>query len=130
MVRVVLADDEEFVRYFLKTVMAQLSFEVVAEVETGDEVYSVLEETQPDILLLDVNMPNLTGMEFLKQHASDFPDTCIIILTSATSAKIMADASIGGARCFLRKDTPIDKMMSSIKETWITFKEEMGIEDV
>lgn len=124
MVKVVLADDEEFVRYFLKSVMESLSFEVVAEVEKGDDLLQVMCSQQPDILLLDINMPNLTGIEFLQQHALDFTNTCIIILTSSASAKLISQSSVAGARCFLRKDTAIEKMIEAIETTWNEFKRE------
>ena len=124
MVKVVLADDKEFVRYFLKSVMESLSFEVVAEVEKGDELLQIMHQQQPDILLLDINMPNLTGIEFLQQHALEFPNTCIIILTSSASAKLISETTVAGARCFLRKDTAIEKMVEAIKRTWIEFREE------
>jgi DNA-binding NarL/FixJ family response regulator len=122
MVRVVLADDEEFVRHFLKSVMQSLSFQVVAEVDKGDEVISVMEETQPDILFLDINMPNLTGIEFLKKYASRFPNTCIIMLTSASLMTLIGEPSLSDVECFLRKDTPVEEMIESIKQTWINFK--------
>lgn len=124
MARVVLADDEEFVRYFLRTVMNSLHFNIVAEVERGDEVFSVMKNTHPDILLLDINMPNLTGLEFLKKYANEFPNTCIIILTSASSFQIVEEASAEGVNCFIRKDTPIEQMVSKIENTWLKFKEE------
>lgn len=124
MVKVVLADDEEFVRLFLKTVMSMLSFSVVAEVEKGDEVYSVMTQTKPDILLLDINMPNLTGLEFLKRYSKDFPSTCIIILTSANTFEAVEEASTKGAHNFIRKDTPVEQMVAKIEKTWAKFKEE------
>jgi len=122
MVKVVLADDEEFVRYFLKTVVDSLSFNVVAEVEKGDELYSVMKKTNPDILLLDVNMPNLTGMEFLKRYAREFPKTCIIILTSLSSFQLVEEAANKGASCFIRKDMPIEQMVPAITKTWSDFR--------
>lgn len=125
MVKVVLADDEEFVRHFLRNVMESLSFNVVAEVERGDEVFSVMKNTSPDILLLDINMPNLTGIEFLKHYSHQFPKTCIIILTSASSFKTVEEASKEGVNCFIRKDMPIEQMMLSIQKTWSTFKKEI-----
>lgn len=123
MVRVVLADDEEFVRYFLQSVMNSLHFSVVAEVEKGDEVFSVMKKTNPDILFLDINMPNLTGLEFLKRYSQEFPKTCIIILTSANSFQIVEDTSAEGASCYIRKDTPIEQMVSKIEKTWLAFRE-------
>jgi len=126
MVKVVLADDEEFVRYFLKSVMESLFFNVVAEVEKGDELLDVMNKHQPDILLLDINMPNVTGIEFLQQHASEFSNTCVIILTSSASAKLISETTVAGARCFLRKDTSIEKMIEAIQTTWLKFREEKG----
>lgn len=122
MVKVVIADDEEFVRYFLKSVIESLSYDVVAEVEKGDELVKTLQDYKPDILLLDINMPNMTGLEFLKEHASKFPNTCIIILTSASSLKLISQTTQDGAKCFLRKDTPINDMIYAIKQTWLEFK--------
>lgn len=124
MVKVVLADDEEFVRLFLRSVMQSLSFQVVAEVDKGDEVFSVMKRTNPDILLLDINMPNLTGIEFLRKYSQEFSKTCIIILTSASSFDIVEEASREGVNCFLRKDTPIEQMIQAIEKTWLTFKRE------
>lgn len=122
MVKVVLADDEEFVRAFLKSVLESLNFNVIAEVEKGDEVYDVMKKTSPDILLLDINMPKFTGMEFLQYYSHKFPKTCIIILTSATSFTLMEKASSAGASCFLRKDLPVEKMIEAINKTWVEFK--------
>lgn len=120
MARVVLADDEEFVRYYLKTVMETMSYDIVAEVEKGDELVDVMNDYQPDILLLDVNMPNLTGTDFINQYADDFPQTCIVILTSAS---YVDNESLKNVSCVLRKDTPIDEMISSIEEAWNNFGE-------
>ena len=124
MTKVVVADDEEFVRYFLRSVMGALSFKIAAEVKKGDELYSVMKKTHPDILFLDINMPNMTGIDFLQNYASEFPKTCFIILTSAASFNLLEEASSGGANCYLRKDMPIEKMMLAIEKTWSLFKEE------
>lgn len=121
MPKVVIADDEEFVRYFLKSVMDSLSYKVVAQVEKGDDLLTVMKNTSPDILLLDINMPNLTGLEFLKYYAKNFPKTCIIILTSSSSFQIAEEAAAIGANCFLRKDMPVEQMMVAIQKTWTDF---------
>lgn len=122
MVKVVIADDEEFVRAFLRSVLESLNFNVIAEVERGDEVYEVMTKNNPDILFLDINMPKSTGMEFLQYYSHKFPKTCIIILTSATSFTLMEKASAAGVSCFLRKDLPVEKMIAAINKTWSEFK--------
>jgi len=122
MVKVIIADDEEFVRYFLKSIMESLNCDIVAEVEKGDELIYEMEKYNPDILLLDINMPNLTGIEFLEQYALQFPNTCFIILTAAKPTMQMADKMLQKVHCFLKKDTPMEQMISKIKTTWSDFK--------
>lgn len=124
MVDVVIADDEEFVRYFIRSVLESMSFNVVAEVDKGDELYSVMKELEPDILLLDVNMPNLTGIEFLQKHVGDFPKTCVIILTSAKSAQVTKMTSVPNVKCVLKKDIAPVEMISAIKKVWLECKKE------
>jgi len=124
MTKVVIADDEEFVRRFIKAVLDSIGFNVVAEVERGDELFAVMQKTNPDILILDINMPKLTGIEFLNDYSYKFPKTCIIVLTSQTSFKVLEKASDKGTRCFLRKDLPVEKMIEAIQRAWSTFQME------
>lgn len=124
---VILADDEEFVRYFLKTVMDSLLFDVVAEVDSGDKLVDAMRKNQPNILLLDINMPNLTGLEFLKQYSNEFKNTCIIILTSATYENLVNEVAAQGAKGFLRKDTTPERMIKLIKECWDKFSKEQNV---
>lgn len=124
MPKVVIADDEEFVRRFIRTVLESIGFKVVAEVEKGDELFAVMQKFNPDILILDINMPKLTGIEFLNEYYNKFPKTCIIILTSQTSFKLLEEASEVGTRCFLRKDLPVEKMIEAIQKAWSTFQME------
>ena len=119
---VIIADDEEFVRYFMNTIMSSLFFNVVAEVENGDELIGAMRKHNPDILMLDVNMPNVTGLEFLKAYISEFKDTCVIVLTSAISESVKEEISQAGA-FMMRKDTPPEKMCQSIQDYWNKFKE-------
>lgn len=122
MTSVLLADDEEFVRFFLRTVLENNLYDVVEEVESGDMLLQAMKDYEPDILLLDINMPMLTGIEFLQKHAHKFPETCIIILTSAALTTLVGEASLAGAKCFLRKDTPPEEMLEAIDKTWIEFR--------
>jgi DNA-binding NarL/FixJ family response regulator len=120
---VVLADDEEFVRYFMRQVMESLYYEVIAEVQDGNELVNVMKENPPDILVLDINMPNMTGLEFLQQYARFFEDTCIIILTSAVASDIMDKISQTKIKFYLlRKDTPPEQMGDWIQDFWTSFK--------
>lgn len=125
MPKVIVADDEEFVRHFLKTILRKISFNVVAEVESGDELPGAMSLYNPDILLLDINMPNLTGIEFLKEYSSKFPKTCIIILTSSVYGELLNKESMPEVKCFLKKDMQTDEMIKAIQKTWLDFKKEV-----
>lgn len=127
MTKVVLADDEEFVRYFLRSVLEDKSYDIVAEVDSGDKLLDVMYRNEPDILLLDLNMPNLTGIEFLREHASKFPNTCIVILTSSALSTLIGEASLAGAKCFLRKDTPPNEMLEAIDTALKMFRKEKNV---
>lgn len=122
MPKVVIADDEEFVRYFLKTILENMGYDVVAEVEKGDELYDVMTTESPDILLLDINMPNLTGKEFLQRYAFTFRKTCIIVLTSNAQDLTRVFSEVNVSR-ILRKDTPVEEMVSAIETSWRDFQE-------
>lgn len=118
---VVIADDEEFVRYFLKTILEDMGYDVVAEVEKGDELYNIMSDQTPDILFLDINMPNLTGKEFLQKYSFTFRKTCIIVLTSNAQdlTRVFSETNVSR---ILRKDTPMEEMVSAIKTAWEDFK--------
>lgn|SRR5574344_485466 len=120
---VIIADDEEFVRYFMKQVMDNLYYDVIAEVQDGKELVGIMEEKAPDILILDINMPHMTGLEFLQQYAKLFTNTCIIILTSAVSSDIFNKISQTEIKYYLlRKDTPPEQMGDWVEDYWKAFK--------
>lgn len=124
MPKVIIADDEIFVRDCLKAVLKSIDFEVVAEVERGDKLPDIMTKAQPDILFLDINMPGLSGTDFLRKYSKNYPKTCIIILTSQALSSFIDEASLVEAKCFLRKDTPVKEMVEAIKSTWEQFIEE------
>lgn len=124
MPKVIIADDEDFIRDFIRTILESIDFEIVAEVGRGDKLPDIMTEQQPDILFLDIDMPGLSGTEFLQKYAHDYPQTCIIILTSQSLLSLMNEASLVGAKCFLRKDTSVDEMVKAIKATWAQFIKE------
>lgn len=124
MARVIIADDEEFVRYYLRSTLEDFHFQVQAEANSGTELLKLMKESPPDILLLDINMPDVDGIEFLKNYAEQFPFTCIIMLTSVTNEKLIEECEKLGARNFLRKDLEITELIDNIETTWDEFKEE------
>lgn len=120
--KVIIADDDEYIRKFLKAICQEMKYKVCGEVEDADVLFDLINSKKPDILLLDINMPNLSGIDFLQNNYKQFPKTCIIVMTSVTSFQTLQDASELGIEAYIRKDLPVNKIMESITKTYNQFK--------
>ena len=96
-IRIVLADDHPVVRVGVRNMLTQhAGFEVVGEADDGDEAITQTLELKPDILLLDVAMPRLPGLEAMRAIMSGSPTVKILLLTSTiTTQQIIAALHIG-----------------------------------
>jgi len=117
-VRVLLADDEKHVRALVKAVLTTLKCEVVAEAENGEEAVLAYKEKQPDIVLLDVNMPVKDGLAALREIKAINGNVVAIMLTSLSDMKTIQSALELGAAQYIRKDTPVAEMRKLLIEAW------------
>lgn len=95
--------------------------DVVGEARTGDEAIELYKKYNPNMLLLDVNMPIKTGDEVLEELFAEFPDAFVIVLTSVTDMESIEKCLSMGAANYIRKDTPVSEIKMIIKETWKSF---------
>jgi len=116
-VRVLLVDDHEL---FAAAVMFTLGIddrlEVVGWARDGLEAVSLAESLQPDVVLMDVHMPCMDGIEATRRVREVSPRSWVTIVTSARSPEIASHALAAGARSYLTKDTPALKLIDSILE--------------
>ena len=121
---VLIAEDEGHCRLLLKTLLSSMNCEVVGEARTGEEAIELYRRLKPDILLLDINMPNKTGDEVLEEIRAEFRQIgCIIILTSVADERIVEKCLDLGAANYIRKDTPLAEIKTTIKEAWNAYVE-------
>ena len=116
-VRVVIADDQHLVRTGFRMILAaQPEIEVVGEATTGAEAVSITNELHPDVVLMDIRMPELDGIEATRQIlAQDHePTTRVLILTTFDLDEYVYDALRAGASGFLLKDTPAHQLAAGI----------------
>ena len=124
-VRVLLADDESHVRLFIKTVMASMGCEVVAEAADGRQALEQFDKTAPDLVLLDINMPVMDGIAALKELRRKSDKVAIVMLTSLASAEIVDQCLEAGANYHLRKDVPLSELKQEIRDTWVAHLQDL-----
>jgi DNA-binding NarL/FixJ family response regulator len=109
-VRVLLADDHDLVRAGLRALVQRVpAFEVVAEAGNGREALELVEQHQPDLVLMDVMMPELDGLNATAQVAKSFPHTRVIILSmNAGEEYVLQAMRIGAAGYLLKNATPAE----------------------
>ena len=103
MARFVLVDDSKVARNFLREVLENVGYTVVAEGKNGVEGLQLYEEHKPDIITLDMVMPICTGMECLKLIKEKYPDAKVIMVTSVSKDSLMEDAKALGAQATIVK---------------------------
>lgn len=116
-IRIVLVDDQELVRTGFRMILeSEDGLTVVGEAADGREAIEVVTRTRPDVVLMDVRMPNLDGVEATRQLVADGEQTSkIIILTTFDLDEHVFAAVQAGASGFLLKDTPADNLIAAIR---------------
>lgn len=115
MIRVLLAEDQAMVRGALAALLRlDGDFEVVAEISRGDEVVKAALKTQPDVALLDIEMPGGDGLSAAQALNERLPSCRIVILTTFGRSGYLRQAMESGAMGFLLKDAPASELASAI----------------
>jgi two-component system nitrate/nitrite response regulator NarL len=116
LIRILLADDHPVVRIGVRNMLkAEGSFDVVGEASDGDEAITQTLELLPDILLLDLYMPRLPGLEAMRAIMSGSPRVKILLLTSTITTQQVIEALQIGARGIVLKDALIDHLTTAIR---------------
>ena len=116
MIRLVLAEDQLLLRNALASLLAlEGDIEVVGQAGDGVTALRLLREAQPDIALLDIDMPGLTGLEVLKAGAAEQLPTQIMILTTYGRPGYVREAIDAGARGFMIKDRPVPELADALR---------------
>lgn len=116
--RAMVADDEKHIRTLFKKVLTKMNCEVVGEASNGLEAVDLFTREKPDLVLLDINMPYMTGQEALPKIMEISPEAVVIILTSVADSESVEKCISLGASDYIRKDTPLKEMVNMISESW------------
>ena len=118
MIRVIVCDDQEIVCQGLTTILNNdPQIQVIATANNGLDVQTLVATHQPDLVLMDLKMPGMNGIQATQKIRSSFPNVKILILTTYDDDEWLFDAIRAGAAGYLLKDTPADNLIKAIKGT-------------
>ena len=115
--RVLIADDSTFIRERLPAMLLDIpGIEVVGQAKNGAEALNLAQELNPDVVILDIRMPRMTGIEVLQKLKKDKTAPVVIMLTSYPYPKYREKCQEAGADFFFDKSTDFDKLFALLKE--------------
>ncbi len=115
MLRIVLADDHSILRDGLRRGLTDAGEDVVGEAANGEEAVEVARSTRPDVVLMDLSMPVLDGIEATRRITAELPDTRVVVLSMHDDPTRTRAAINAGAVGFLHKGATIDEVVSTIR---------------
>ena len=113
--RVMLVDDHALVRSAIRQAITAPDVEVVGEASTAEEALALAPSLRPDVMLLDLDLPGMSGSHLVRELAPRLPQTKIVMLTVSTSRRDLLDAMRHGARGYLTKDLSPDALLRSVR---------------
>jgi DNA-binding NarL/FixJ family response regulator len=113
--RVVLADDHHFFREGLRGMLAADGMAVVGEATDGAGAVTLARELAPDVVVIDLKMPNASGVDALRQIATASPDAQLVVVTVSADEVDVLEALAAGACGYLLKDTRADELVGAIR---------------
>jgi DNA-binding NarL/FixJ family response regulator len=114
-VRVLVVDDHDLFRTGLKTLLEEQGVNVVGEAANGQTAIRMVSELAPDVVIMDLNMPGLTGVETTRKLAGIAPLTRVVVLTISADDEDVMDAVMAGACGYLLKDSSIQELIMGIR---------------
>ncbi|NQX58702.1 response regulator transcription factor [Paenibacillus qinlingensis] len=117
--RILIVDDQRLMRDGLATIISlELGMEVVGTAEDGRDAFAKVVELQPDVVLMDIQMPGMDGVEGTELILKHYPETKVLILTTFDDAELIMKVLEKGVHGYLLKDMPSEAIISSIQTVY------------
>jgi len=118
MIKVIVCDDQAIIRDGLEMLLKlEKDIEVVGQAQDGAEAVAMVEKAQPDLVLMDLKMPGLNGIEATRQIRANYPQVKVLVLTTYDDDEWVFDAIRAGASGYLLKDTPREEVIKAVRGT-------------
>ncbi len=119
-IRLIIADDQDLIAQSLKSVVESMAEDMVVLnlASTGREAIELVKETQPDIVLMDIRMPDMDGIEATRVIHSKYPKTKIIMLTTFDDDELIQNSILAGSVGYLLKDISTEELITAIRAVY------------
>ncbi|TMM16477.1 MAG: response regulator transcription factor [Actinobacteria bacterium] len=117
-IRVLIVDDHDLFRTGLRNLLEEQGVQVSGEAASGTEAVRSVREIAPDVVVMDLNMPGMGGVEATRHIAAIAPLTRVVVLTISEEDADVMDAILAGACGYLLKNASIDELMAGIRAAW------------
>ena len=104
--KLLIVDDSLFMRHFIKTAISKIEIEEIIEAEDGYEAIEMYRKHKPELVLLDINMPNMNGIDALKAIREFDPKAKVIMISSMRNQRLVSETKTLGAFAFMQKPFP------------------------
>lgn len=120
-IRIVLADDHDLVRSGIKTLLTRIEgVQVIAEARDGEELESLLADVTPDLVMTDIDMPNMDGITAITRIHSSYPHLKILVLSMYDTVDVIGRAINSGACGYLMKNAPQFELEQAVRNVMFT----------
>ena len=121
--RVLIIDDEPNIRTYLRMILTDAGAADIKEV--GDSANAVLmhQHQEPELVLLDFNLPGEDGLAVLERILAHDPDARVVMMTAVASREMVEKCAAAGALNYIRKDTPRAQILETLRSVWSEFSE-------
>jgi two-component system, chemotaxis family, chemotaxis protein CheY len=114
-IRTLIVDDTMFIRMVLKQVLLKTEFQVVGEAGDGNEAVTKYEELQPDLVVMDIIMPSMSGLDAVRQIMCKYPEADIVMCSALGQDSVIKQALAAGARDYIVKPFVPDQVLGTLR---------------
>jgi DNA-binding NarL/FixJ family response regulator len=113
--RIVLVDDHPVYRAGLARLLRESGLDVIAELPNGEAALEAVEEMAPDVVVMDLNMPGMSGLEATRRLVAQSPATRVLVVSVSAQEADVTDAILAGASGYILKESPVEEVVAGIR---------------
>ncbi len=114
--KILICDDAAFMRMMIKDILTKNGYEVAGEAENGQKAVEKYNETKPDLVLMDITMPEMDGIQALKAIKGNDPSASVIMCSAMGQQAMVIEAIQSGAKAFIVKPFQAERVLEAVKK--------------